>query len=151
VAKCASFYATRKLASYFNPHQLGVDTPGGCEAAVHATRRFIVTMPEDFVFVKLDFSNAFNTLQRDIVLEAVASKFPSCLSSATWLIHIIHSSTLVPTTFCCRRAPSNVTSSASFFSVCRFINYCVRLYLLSQLVISTTFLWVAQTTWSLVT
>ena len=42
----------------FNPSQLGVGVPGGCEAAVHATRRFLTNMPDNFVVVKIDFSNA---------------------------------------------------------------------------------------------
>ena len=50
----------------------GVGIPGGCEAAVHATRRFMATMPDNHVVVKLDFSNAFNCIQRDVVLQAIA-------------------------------------------------------------------------------
>src|SRR5688572_29015895 len=33
-------------------------------------------MPEDHIIVKLDFSNAFNALRRDSMLEAVAAKAP---------------------------------------------------------------------------
>ena len=47
------------LADYFNPLQVGVGVAGGCEAAVHATRRFLSVMPADNIIVKLDFSNAF--------------------------------------------------------------------------------------------
>jgi hypothetical protein len=75
-AKCANSYATASLSSYFHPIQLGVGTPGGCEAAVHATRRFIESMPDDHCVVKLDFSNAFNSLHRDVMLEAVLKKVP---------------------------------------------------------------------------
>ena len=38
VAKCANFYAQKKLADYFAPLQVGVGVSGGCEAAVHASR-----------------------------------------------------------------------------------------------------------------
>src|SRR5688572_1227359 len=34
------------------------------------------SMPEDHIIVKLDFSNAFNALRRDSMLEAVAAKAP---------------------------------------------------------------------------
>ena len=40
-AKCANSYTTSQLTDYFNPIQMGVGVPGGCEAAVHATRRYI--------------------------------------------------------------------------------------------------------------
>jgi len=51
-AKCANSYATNQLAGYFSPIQLGVGTPGGSEAAVHATRRFIEAMPDGHVVAK---------------------------------------------------------------------------------------------------
>ena len=76
VAKCANIYAQKKLADYFAPLQLGVAASGGCEAAVHATRRFLDTMANDDVIVKLDFNNAFNTVRRDAVLNSVAEKVP---------------------------------------------------------------------------
>jgi len=76
VAKCANAYAQKKLVDYFAPSQLGVAVSGGCEAAVHATRRFMDTMDDDDVIVKLDFSNAFNSVRRDSVLHAVADKLP---------------------------------------------------------------------------
>ena len=52
-AKCANTYAVAELADFFSPFQLGVGVPGGCEAAVHATRRFAEHMPGDQVIVKL--------------------------------------------------------------------------------------------------
>ena len=67
-AKCANTYAIAELANYFSPIQLGVGVPGGCESAVHATRRFAEHMPDDQVIVKLDFTNAFNSLHRDAML-----------------------------------------------------------------------------------
>jgi hypothetical protein len=75
-AKCANIKASASLANYFTPRQLGVGLPGGCEAAIHATRRFIQTMPSDYVVAKLDFSNAFNCLHRDTMLKAVLDKIP---------------------------------------------------------------------------
>lgn len=49
---------------------------GGAEAAIHATRRYVSSMPDNHVIVKLDFANAFNTLRRDCLLEAVAREIP---------------------------------------------------------------------------
>jgi len=75
-AKCANTHAVSRLTGLFNPRQLGVGVPGGCEAAVHATRRFVQSMPDDYVVAKLDFSNAFNTLHRDAMLQSVIQEIP---------------------------------------------------------------------------
>ena len=64
--------------------QLGVATPGGCEAAIHATRRYMATMSDDSVLVKLDFSNALNCLHRDRMLKTVADQMP-CIYRFCWL------------------------------------------------------------------
>jgi len=75
-AKCANSYATSQLTDYFNPIQMGVGVPGGCEAAVHATRRYTDAMLDGHVVAKIDFSNAFNSLRRDLMLLSVASTVP---------------------------------------------------------------------------
>jgi hypothetical protein len=75
-AKCANAHAIEMLKDYLQPSQLGVGVPGGCEAAVHATRRFVESMPAGYCVVKLDFSNAFNCLHRDAMLDAVLRKVP---------------------------------------------------------------------------
>ena len=75
-AKCANCYANSHLADKLLPFQLGVNTPGGCEAVVHATRRFLSKMAADDIVVKLDFSNAFNCLRRDVMLQTVADDLP---------------------------------------------------------------------------
>ncbi len=83
-AKCANNYAISQLGDTLLPTQLGVATPGGCEAAVHATRRYMATMPDDSVLVKLDFSNAFNCLRRDRMLKTIADQMPG-LYRFCWL------------------------------------------------------------------
>jgi len=57
-----------------------VGVPGGCDAAVHAVRRFLSSMTDDCIVVKLDFANAFNSLRRDKILEAVLSDVPEIYS-----------------------------------------------------------------------
>ena len=76
VAKCANAYGIELLANFFSPSQLGVGVAGGCEAAIHAARRFLCEAPSDYVLAKLDFSNAFNCLHRDTMLSAVAERLP---------------------------------------------------------------------------
>ena len=53
-AKCASAFAVANLLDYLYPVQLGAGVQGGCEAAVHAVRRFVESMPSNFFVVKLD-------------------------------------------------------------------------------------------------
>ena len=64
------------MAAVLSPLQLGIGVPGGAEAAIHAVRRYVTTMPDSHVVVKLDFANAFNTLRRDCLLEAAALEVP---------------------------------------------------------------------------
>jgi len=73
-AKCANAYAVTQLFEYFSPIRLGVGLPGGNEAAVHATRRYNEAMPDGHVVAKIDFSNAFSSLRRDLMLRSVADK-----------------------------------------------------------------------------
>ena len=62
------------------PTQLGVGTPLGCEAAVHATRKFIESNGPDSsvprVLVKVDVKNAFNTVRRDVILSQLQERCP---------------------------------------------------------------------------
>ena len=75
-SKVANNRSMIALAEYFVPLQVGVGVSGGCEAAVHAARRFLSGMPEGWVMVKLDFSNAFNSLHRRAILEAIVLRAP---------------------------------------------------------------------------
>ena len=77
--KCAASIASSKFKSYFAPLQVGLGTRGGAEAAVHAVRAFIKSANENDVLLKLDFSNAFNTVRRDYVAELLAEEMPELL------------------------------------------------------------------------
>jgi len=61
------------------PTQLGVGVKGGCEALIHAARHFLTNKDLDEAFVKLDFVNAFNSVRRDSLFEAVAQHRPDLL------------------------------------------------------------------------
>jgi len=82
VAKAAGAVASSVCTSILSPLQLGVGTKGGAEAMVHAARRFLESKPEDYALVKLDFTNAFNSIRRDSMLEAVAQRCPGLLPLA---------------------------------------------------------------------
>ena len=66
-----------ELGKQLRPVQLGYGTPGGCEAAVHASRLFLQGLKENEVLVKLDMKNAFNAVRRDTFLRAVRTRVPS--------------------------------------------------------------------------
>ena len=72
-AKCANAYVSKRRSEELQPIQVGVGVSGGAKAAIHAMRCCVSTMPDDHVLVKLDFSNAYNTVRRDAVLWTVAA------------------------------------------------------------------------------
>jgi len=90
---CLRPYISR-LCEFFQPSQLGVGNPWGCEAAVHVTRSFIAQTQGEKVSLKLDVKNAFNSIRQDTVLQAAQTHIPEiypfiwdCYSSKTSLFH----------------------------------------------------------------
>jgi Reverse transcriptase (RNA-dependent DNA polymerase) len=75
-AKVACKVVIGKAAALFSPYQLGVGVPRATEAAVHAARRFVAGLGPGEGLLKLDFSNAFNCIRRDVILHCVAELFP---------------------------------------------------------------------------
>ena len=82
IAKVANRRALQTCSSLLAPRQLGVGVKGGAEAIAHAARRYLASIDSDKVLVKLDFANAFNSIRRDAVLEAVALHIPDVLAFA---------------------------------------------------------------------
>ena len=79
-AKVAAAAVSRQIGDQLRPIQLGVATKNGCEAAVHAVRAYTheyEATDEDRILVKLDVSNAFNSVRRDAMLEAVQTRAPA--------------------------------------------------------------------------
>ena len=79
--RLASRMAAHHLASVVGPElrpvQMGVGTPLGCEAAVHATREFLTANTSaSATVVKVDIRNAFNTVRRDVLLKSVRDRCP---------------------------------------------------------------------------
>ena len=79
VAKVACRVVSDRCASQLKPRQLGVGVKGGAEALVHGARRYVDNLPLSHVLVKLDFKNAFNSVRRDVVREAVEISAPELL------------------------------------------------------------------------
>ena len=67
-----------ELRNYLEPVQLGVGTPGGCEAVVHVVRQWMARNSGDGrrVLVTLDLANAFNSVDRSAFLTEVRRVVP---------------------------------------------------------------------------
>ena len=77
VAKIACGRVVEDMSCLFSPHQLGFGVRGGIEAAVHAGRHFLHNISPGEALIKLDFSNAFNSVRRNCMLCSVLDTCPS--------------------------------------------------------------------------
>lgn len=78
VAKLGCRAVREEMAAYLRPFQLGFGIRLGCEAAIHATRAFTQdSRNKECVIVKVDIKNAFNSVERDVLLSEVREKVPS--------------------------------------------------------------------------
>lgn len=63
---------------YLRPTQIGFNTEEGYEAAVHTTRTYIqLNSNSSKVLLKIDFQNAFYSIERDVMLNEIRKKTPS--------------------------------------------------------------------------
>ena len=84
VSKCCCEATTEDAKVMFGPLQVGVATQGGAEASVHAVRKLAQEFGDDpgKIMLKVDFSNAFNVVDRTEMLAQVYEKLPSLY---TWV------------------------------------------------------------------
>ncbi|XP_047996387.1 uncharacterized protein LOC125234221 [Leguminivora glycinivorella] len=65
------------MACFLQPRQLGFGTILGCEAAIHATRHFATEHNSSHdIIIKIDIKNAFNSVERDTILNEVLDQIP---------------------------------------------------------------------------
>ena len=85
-AKCLLEEIRPDARRHFWPVQTGVCVPAGVDAAVHTVRAWANRNNncQQKVLVKLDFHNAFNTISRKAVLDAVETDFPTLSRWAWW-------------------------------------------------------------------
>ena len=88
VAKVACRRVSMDMSELLAPHQLGFGVRGGVKAAIYSGRRFLDGLPAGEAMIKLDFSNAFNSVRRDRMLEAIMDLCPVIFS----LVHSAYSS-----------------------------------------------------------
>ena len=79
ISKCACLHALASIPDVLAPHQLGFGIAAGVEAAIHASRVYLAHLPSNKALVKVDFQNAFNSIRRDKLLEAVKGYIPDLL------------------------------------------------------------------------
>jgi len=91
---------------------------------VHSARRYLEELPRDHVLVKLDFSNAFNSIHRREMLLAVHIRMPElysyCSSAYSQLSYCFSVNTLC----ILKRVPNKVTLFGHFSSAVLFIHCC---------------------------
>ena len=75
VSQCIADSIKDQLPESFVPHQFGVGLPGGGEDVVHGIRVMRVLHPSH-VLLSVDFTNAFNTVQRPAIASQVRARFP---------------------------------------------------------------------------
>ena len=86
--KCTNKYVINGRSQALQPTQLGVGVAGGAEAAIHTMRQHFKLLPACHAVVKLDFTNAFNSIRRELLLETVVKNTPE-------LHHFTFSTTLI--------------------------------------------------------
>lgn len=78
VSKQECRHVNEEIGKYLCPIQLGFGNKQGCEVAVHATRIFVsISVGSKKVLLKIDFRNAFNSIERDRMLNKVNERIPS--------------------------------------------------------------------------
>ena len=82
VAKCFSSALASRAAALLAPHQLGVAVRGGAETIAHAVREAVKEDPTRWI-LQADLVNAYNTVDRGVVIDEVARHFPEALA---WVV-----------------------------------------------------------------
>ena len=72
----------KEMGELLFPKQLGYGVMRGIEIAIHSARVYQSNLPHDHLILKLDYKNAFNTIHRDKMLQAVKDLAPS----STWMM-----------------------------------------------------------------
>ena len=77
--KCAVRKVISKAADILSPHQLGCGVQSGCEAIIHAANLIIQEDPS-LLIMQADLTNAFQNIERDVMLQEVKEQIPEILN-----------------------------------------------------------------------
>ena len=76
-AKCAGYHVFESPQAKYGNRQVGVGTKRGAELASHVFRCLIESpQPEENVILKIDFENAFNSINRQFMLDKLFEIHP---------------------------------------------------------------------------
>ena len=114
-------HVSETLVGNFSPRLVGIGVPGGCEAGVQAVRRFMESMPDDYVIVKLHLSNAFNCLHRSKELPKSALR---SIRSVIWPIVITPHYSLLTSPSRQNQVPKRVIRYEGYCSASQFTQHC---------------------------
>ncbi len=86
VGKCLAQAVREDAQKLLEPLQVGVGTPGGCEAVPHVCRKGfgLHAGDSDRVLAQVDMENAFNTLDRNEGLSATRDLMPALAPWVDW-------------------------------------------------------------------
>ncbi|KAL5713679.1 hypothetical protein ACHQM5_015733 [Ranunculus cassubicifolius] len=78
VSKMAAKIVGQEVGPYLEGNQFGVGVPGGCEAILHSVNRLMEEKGQcgSYTMLLVDFRNAFNLVDRNVMLEEVQKKCP---------------------------------------------------------------------------
>ena len=65
-----------EAAGRLSPEQVGVGVPRGAESLVHRVRMWLQQAAPEHMLIQLDFRNAFNSVKRKVLLQAIADSCP---------------------------------------------------------------------------
>ena len=82
-AKCLLAQVQERIKSLFHGSQFGISCPGGVEILIHSFRHALESDSAE-CYVKWDFKNAFNEIDRTKMLSACASLVPELFPFAYW-------------------------------------------------------------------
>ncbi|KAJ0599143.1 putative reverse transcriptase domain, exostosin [Helianthus annuus] len=79
VSKVAMKKVGKEVVKYLGDYQFGVGVPNGAEAVLHSANRFLNSFHSDgsLAMLTVDFSNAFNLVDRSVLLHEVHRHCPS--------------------------------------------------------------------------
>jgi hypothetical protein len=88
-SKCICWVTRDHFKNHLAPHQVGVAVPGGVEIIIHEARHvrdlFIADKKyEKHGYLKVDFRNAFNEVDRQAIYNELVIDFPQLVPYFTW-------------------------------------------------------------------
>jgi hypothetical protein len=85
-SKCVCALLQARIRATFGDEQLGVACRGGAEQIIHSMRTTVGThwINADFTILKVDFENAFNSVDRNTLLRECKQHFPELFPWVEW-------------------------------------------------------------------